>query len=373
MGEITKKIHSLAGRMFNINSSAQLRDILFASLALPVKGIKKGKTGYSTSAPELEKLAGMHPIISLIQEHRELSKLLSTYVDVLPNLLGVDGRVHTTFHQTATATGRLSSSEPNLQNIPIRTEQGRMIRRAFVAERGHTLISADYSQIELRIVAVLSNDQPFIQAFRRGADIHTHTASEVFGVEEKDVTSEQRRAAKAVNFGILYGMGPRNLARSTGLSVEEARDFIDRYFDIHHAIRSYIDEVKRRAHADGYLETLFGRRRYFPELKSGVAMLVAQAERMAVNLPIQGTQADLVKMAMGKVDRWLRENEKLAAIVRLLLQVHDELVFEVEDDAVKEVIPNLKHLMESVASLSVPLVVDVKVGKNWGEMRPWAV
>jgi DNA polymerase-1 len=265
--ELTKNIIKLAGADFNINSPSQLADVLFENLQLPTKGIKKTKTGYSTAASELEKLWDTHEIIPLLSEYRELTKLQSTYVEALPKLVGQDGRVHTSFNQTVAATGRLSSSDPNLQNIPIKTDLGREIRRAFVAPRGKVLVSADYSQIELRLAAVIAKDTPFIAAFQQGADIHTRTAAEVWDVTEEQVTKDQRRAAKAINFGILYGMGPRSLSRSTGLSLEEAKHFIERYFEIHHAIRAYLDGTKLQAHTDGYVETLFGRRRYLPEIQ----------------------------------------------------------------------------------------------------------
>lgn len=368
IGKLTKKILALAGEEFNINSPAQLAVILFEKLELPTKKIKKTKTGYSTAASELEKLWETHEIVPLIAEYRELTKLQSTYVEALPKLVESDGRIHTSFNQTVAATGRLSSSDPNLQNIPIRTELGREIRKAFVAPRAKRLIAADYSQIELRLIAVLAKDKPFISAFNDGADIHTRTASEVWEIEESEVTKEQRRAAKAINFGIMYGMGPRSLSRSTGLSFGEAKDFIDKYFQIHHAVRDYLDETKVLAHEQGYVETLFGRRRYFPEINSGVPMLIAQAERMAINMPVQGTASDLMKMAMLAVDGWLTASKWPAT---MLLQVHDELVLECDKDAVDSVAKGLREMMEGVASFDVPLKVDVEVGKNWKELESW--
>jgi DNA polymerase-1 len=363
---LEKSIHKISGNDFNVQSPIQLAEALFEKLKLPTKGIKKTKSGYSTAASELEKLWDVHEIIPLISEHRELAKLQSTYVEALPKLVGKDGRVHTTYNQTIAATGRLSSSEPNLQNIPIKTKLGREIRKAFVAPSGKCLLSADYSQIELRLAAVIAKDQPFIQAFKDGADIHTRTAAEVFDVEESLVTKEQRRAAKAINFGILYGMGPRSLSRSTNLSLADARAFIDRYFQIHHAIQTYLNETKIKAHQDGYVQTLFGRRRALPEIHSGVPMLVAQAERMAINMPIQGTAADIMKKAMLSVDGWLRQS-RLPAVI--LLQVHDELVFEVEKISVDVVASGVKEMMESAASFEAPLIVDIEAGKNWGEME----
>ena len=365
---LEKKIQKLAGKPFNVNSPLQLTTILFEDLGLPTKGIKKTKTGFSTAASELEKLEGEHKIIPLIQEQRELAKLVSTYIDTLPELVEKDGRIHTTFNQTIAATGRLSSKDPNLQNIPIRTKRGRLIRNAFIAESKKVLIAADYSQIELRLAAHIAKDEAFIRAFNEGADIHTRTAAEVWGLEEEKVTKDQRRAAKAVNFGILYGMGSRNLAKSTGLSLEEAKKFIDRYFEIHHAIKTYIDETKVSAHERGYVETLFGRKRYLPELSSGVQMLVAAAERMAINMPIQGTNADIIKLAMIEIDAWIR-SEGLENDLRMLLQVHDELVFEATSSKANEFAKEIQTRMGGIFTIDVPLVVDAHVGDNWGEMK----
>lgn len=361
LGTLTKNIYKLAGREFNVNSPSQLAEVLFVDLKLSSKNIKKTKTGLSTGIDELEKLEELHPIVKLMMQYRELAKLISTYVDALPQLVAKDGRLHTTFNQTIAATGRLSSTNPNLQNIPVRTEAGREIRKAFVAEPHHLLLSADYSQIELRIAAVIAHDETFIKAFKEGADIHTRTAAEVWGVKESEVTKEERYAAKAINFGILYGMGARSLAKSTNLSQNEAREFLDKYFEIHPAIQEYIERTKRQAHKDGFVETLFGRRRYLPEIHSGVQMLIAQAERMAINMPMQGTQADIIKMAMIKI-----AEAKLEA--RLLLQVHDELVFEVSETQAKKIGEEIRRIMNSVVKLDVPLVVDVAIGKNWGEL-----
>jgi DNA polymerase I len=365
---LTKKIIDLAGQEFNLNSPSQLAEILFDKLELPTKGIKKTKKGFSTAAAELEKLWDEHEIIPLMSEYRELAKLQSTYADALPKLVEKDGRIHSSFNQVVTATGRLSSSEPNLQNIPIRTELGNEIRKAFVAPRGKRLIAADYSQIELRLVAVLAGDKAFIEAFNDGADIHTRTAAEVWEVEEAEVTSEQRRGAKAINFGIIYGMGPHALAKSTGTSFYEAKQFIEKYFTIHKAVREYLDNTIKLAHKQGYVESLFGRRRYLPELETGMHQLVAAAERMAINMPVQGTASDIMKKAMVAVDGWLKKSEWPARIVS---QVHDELVIEVEKGAVDQVAKGVKEMMEGVAEFAVPLKVDVEVGKNWGEMERW--
>ena len=367
--KLTKSIHKEAGREFHIKSPSQLGVILFDELELPTKGIKKTKTGYSTAASELEKLWEQHAIIPMISEYRELTKLQSTYVESLPKLVAKDGRIHTTYNQTVAATGRLSSSDPNLQNIPIKTELGREIRKAFVAPRGKRLIAADYSQIELRLIAVIAKDEPFIEAFQQGADIHTRTASEVWEVAEEDVTKEQRRAAKAINFGIMYGMGPRALARSTGLTFTEAQDFIAKYFSIHKAIRDYLDDTKAIAHEQGYVETLFGRRRYLPELDTGIPMLVAAGERMAINHPIQGTAADLMKKAMLATDGWLKTSQWPA---KMLLQVHDELVFEVPESEKNQTVELIRKVMEEAYNLNgteigVPLTAESGEGKSWAE------
>ncbi|MDP2631728.1 MAG: DNA polymerase I [Candidatus Uhrbacteria bacterium] len=364
--ELTVKIYKHAGHEFNINSPSQLSEILFTELGLPTKGIKKTKTGISTAASELEKLWNEHEIIPLMSEYRELAKLKSTYVDTLPKLIAKDGRIHTSYNQTVTATGRLSSSDPNLQNIPTRTKLGNEIRKAFVAAHGKVLVSADYSQFELRLAAVMAKDISFIKAFKDGADIHVRTAAEVLGIAEADVSKAERSAAKAINFGILYGMGQRNLARSTGMSEGEAKNFIDRYFDVHPGIQAYIDEMKLKAHSDEYVETLFGRKRFLPDINSGVQMLVAASERMAMNMPIQGTQADLLKMAMIQVDDWIQAHDY---DVKMLLQVHDELVFEIAELDLDKVVGPIREIMVNVYQFEVPLLVDIEVGKNWGEMK----
>lgn len=365
--KLTKKIYKAAGREFNINSPSQLAEVLFEDLGLPTKKIKKTKTGFSTAASELEKLWDAHKIVPMISEYREVAKLKSTYVDTLPKLIADDGRIHTTYNQTIAATGRLSSKDPNLQNIPIRTELGNEIRKAFVAPKGKVLVAMDYSQFELRLAAVFAKDKSFIKAFKDGEDIHRHTAAEVLGVDEEKVTKQQRYAAKAINFGILYGMGPRNLAKSTGFSREEAQAFLDTYFELHPGIRKYIDNTKKKAHENEYVETLFGRKRYLPDINGGIQMLVAAAERMAVNMPVQGTQADLIKMAMIEIAAWLEGRDD----VRMLLQVHDELVFEVDQKAANEVVPKLRDMMAKIYKFDVPLVVNVEIGKSWGKLESW--
>lgn len=364
--KIEKKMEKIVGHDFNPASPSQLATILFDELGLPTKGIKKGKTGYSTAASELEKLEGEHEIIELIHQHRELAKLLSTYIDTLPSLADKEGRVHTTLNQAITATGRLSSSDPNLQNIPVRTELGRKIRRAFVAAPGTELVACDYSQVELRVVAALAKDKKMLQAFTSGADIHTTTAAEIWGVDPKDVTKDQRRAAKAINFGIIYGQGPMGLSRSAGISFAEAKDFIAKYFDTYKGIKTYLEVTKVKVRKNGYVETLFGRRRSIPDITSGVQALQAAAERMAINMPVQGTSADLMKLAMIKVADGLSEVSKDS---RLLLQVHDELLLEVPKKEVQEVATYVKETMERIEEIGVPIVVDAKAGKNWEEMK----
>ncbi len=364
--KLTKQIHKLAGKEFNVNSPAQLAEILFIDLGLPTKGIKKTKTGYSTAAQELEKLEDEHEIVPLMSEYREIAKLKSTYADSLPTLIAGDGRIHTTYGQTVAATGRLSSNNPNMQNIPIRSELGREIRKAFIAPSGYELLSADYSQIELRLAAVLSQDEPFLKAFKDGADIHRRTAADILGIKEEEVTKAQREAAKATNFSILYGVGARALSRRIGMSYEEAKDFIERYFAVHPGIAAYIDASKVKARVDGYVETMFGRRRYLPDIQSGMPQLVAASERMAMNMPIQGANADIIKMAMIKMDEWIRQS---GLRVKMLLQVHDELVFEVHAGDIEEATKEIPKIMSNVVSLEIPLLVDTGLGKRWGDIE----
>lgn len=367
--KLTKEIYTDAGEKFNINSARQLSSILFEKLGLKTDRLKKTAKGgvVSTRESELVKLKGAHPMIEKVLSFRELMKLKTTYIDSLPHLVARDGRLHTTFHQAGTATGRLSSSDPNLQNIPIMSEYGREIRKAFVADEGFLLASLDYSQIELRVAAHIANDEKMIAAFRAGRDIHSLTASEVYNVPLDKVTSDLRRAAKTLNFGVLYGMGPRAFAESTGMPYADAQKFIREYFRDFSGIKKYIEDTKTFAIENGYVETLYGRRRYIPEIVSSNWQSRREAERMAVNHPIQGTATgDIIKIAMIRVDEWIKK-EKLEDDVRLLLQVHDELVFEIKESLVKKITPRLKEIMEHVAELKVPLVVDVKIGKNWGE------
>ncbi|MEK7473982.1 MAG: DNA polymerase I [Patescibacteria group bacterium] len=364
--KIEAKMRKVAGKEFNPGSPTQLADILFSHLGLPTKGVKKGKTGFSTAAPELEKLRGSHPIIEMIEEYRELSKLLSTYIDVLPDLADENGRVHTTFNQAITATGRLSSTGPNLQNIPIRTELGRKIRRAFIAKPGFTLLSCDYSQIELRLVALLAKDKNMLDAFRRGEDIHMATAAKIWDISKQDVTKEQRRIAKAINFGLIFGQGPQGLAQVAGITYAEAKAFIAKYFHVYKGVKAYMDQTRALAHSLGYVETLFGRRRYLPEIHSALVQVRAQAERMAINMPVQGTDADLMKLAMIAV---AKELPRVCPEARMLLQVHDELVFEVPNNKGEIVATFVKDAMQHAEKLDVPIVVDAKEGDNWEEME----
>lgn len=369
IGTVTEKIYSLAGQEFNISSPIQLREVLFEKLDIPTDGIKKGKTGLSTSAEELEKLKGLHPIIDEIGVYRELSKLQNTYIDTLPELVNPKTkRIHSSFNQTVAATGRLSSSDPNLQNIPIRTELGREIRNAFVAEKGNELVSADYSQIELRVVASLAKDKKMIEIFEKGEDIHRATAAAINGVPLDKVTKEMRYAAKEINFGVLYGMGVYGLSWRAEIPQWQAKQFIQKYFEEFSGVKKYIDSTLAFTKKEGYSETLFGRRRYLPELTSTNYQARSSAERMAINHPVQGTAADLMKMAMIEVYKYIK-NEHKGRKVRLLLQVHDELVLEVEKGLVDEVSIKLKEIMEGVVKLNVPIKVEVNHGHSWGEIK----
>lgn len=361
-----EKIYKLAGAKFNIASPLQLKEILFEKLKISTQGLGRTKTGVSTAADELEKLKGQHKIIDYIIEFRELAKLKSTYLDALPKLVDLNSRVHTSFNQTITATGRLSSSEPNLQNIPIRTELGQKIRQAFIAPKNMQILSADYSQIELRIIASLANDKKMIESFKKGEDIHTRTAAEINQVTLDKVTKPMRYAAKAVNFGIIYGQGPHGLASGTGITYGKARDFIDRYFQIHKEIYNYLEQTKELARKNGYVETFFGRRRYLPEINSTIQPIKAGAERMAINHPIQGTAADLMKLAMIEIHQDL---PKISPETKMILQVHDELVFEVPKNEIKEVAKFVKTTMEKVYKLRAPVDTSIEVGDNWGELK----
>ncbi|MBN1923041.1 MAG: DNA polymerase I [Anaerolineae bacterium] len=374
LARLEADIYELAGETFNINSTQQLSVILFERLGLPSRGIKKLQSGhYSTRAEVLEGLRGSHSIVERILEHRELAKLKSTYVDALPALVNPEtGRVHTSYNQIGTVTGRLSSSNPNLQNIPIRTEEGRRVRRAFAAPGGSVLVGADYSQVELRVMAHVSEDPALIGAFMRGEDVHARTAAAVFGVPLSQVTYDMRRIAKAVNFGLIYGQGAYGLSSQIGVSVPKAEEFITRYFAQFPSVRAFMDQVQREAARQGYVETLLKRRRYFPELAPNSRASTNQrqaAQRMAINTPIQGTAADIIKLAMLHLNAALRQAGLRS---RLILQVHDELVVETPEAEVPEVVDLVRQCMEKAFDLRVPLKVDVEVGANWEEMRPWA-
>jgi DNA polymerase-1 len=369
LAELEKELYRHVGHPFNLNSTQQLSDVLFGELGLkPPEGGRKTASGhFSTAAPVLEALREDHPVVSLILEQRELSKLKSTYADTLPQQVNpVTGRVHTSYSQTGSVTGRLASSEPNLQNIPIRTELGREIRRAFVAAPGHLLLSVDYSQIELRIVAHMAGDKAMIKAFKEDQDIHAATAAAVFGVDPQQITPEMRRRAKAVNFGLIYGMSPFGLTRATDFTLPEAEEFVKVYFERFPGVRRYLDEVRVKAAEAGYVETLLGRRRYFPEFAAGAPHNIrARAEREATNSPIQGTAADIIKRAMLGLPQALQE-AGLAA--RMLLQVHDELVFECQKDELQATSRVAQRVMQEALKLKVPLKTDAKAGRNWAEM-----
>jgi len=364
--EVAEGIYALAGREFNINSTQQLGKILFEELKLPTKGKTTKKTAFSTDVRVLEELSKIHPLPRAILEYRQLSKLKSTYVDALPELVNPEtGRVHTSFNQAVTAPGRLSSSDPNLQNIPVRTETGREIRKAFVpTDNDHTLLVADYSQIELRILAHYADDAGLLDAFRAGEDIHTRTAAEVFGVALDKVTPAQRRVAKTANFAIIYGVSAYGLSQQTDMDVSEAQKFIDTYFARYPGINTYIESTKAAAHRDGYVTTLSGRRRYLPDINSKNFQLRQFAERTAINTPIQGTAADLIKLAMIRIDRLLASKK-----TRMVLQVHDELVFDAHRDEIETVITLVRKEMTEAIDLKAPLVVDMGTGPNWLEAK----
>ena len=361
--KLEQEMYSLIGYEFNIASPAQLSEVLFTKLQLPVAGIKKGKTGYSTGQKELDKLRGQHPIIELIERTRELAKLINTYVDALPKLADEFDRIHTTFNQDVASTGRLSSTSPNLQNIPIRSELGRQIRTAFIPDGDKVFIGADYSQFELRLAAILAGDEEMVNDFNGDVDIHIKTASEVYGIPMDDVTKRQRRDAKVINFGVLYGMSPHGLSAATGMNFFEAKKFIDRYFELRSPIRKYIEETLNKARTDGYVETYFGRRRPTPDIHSSNFMVRQGAERAAANMPIQGTEADLMKLAMLEVDR------KLDGLGEQILQIHDSILVEAPVENADKIAELLKDVMENIApQLGIKLRVDVNIGKNWGEL-----
>lgn len=369
---LEKKIWSMAGEEFNINSPKQMGVVLFDHMGLTVKNHKKTSTGVkSTKESELEKMRELHPIIEEILKYRELQKLLGTYIDTIPNQVGSDGRLHTTFIQTGTTTGRMSSEAPNVQNIPTKSEQGKKIRNAFVAEEGFVLAAFDYSQIELRIAAFLSGDEKLLQIFRDGGDVHRAVAAQVFNVPPEDVESEMRRKAKVINFGILYGMGINALRASLGTTRAEAQLFYEEYFNKFDGLAKYLEKVKADAAKNGYTETFFGRRRYFEGIRSSIPFIRAAAERTAINAPIQGTNADIVKIAMARINEWITE-EKMEKNIFLLLQVHDELIFEIDKKAYEAVAPKIKAIMEGVLVPEqiggITCAAQSVKGYRWGEL-----
>jgi len=372
LDKLEKEVIALAGESFNLNSPAQLSTILFDKLGLSIKNHKKTEGGAkSTRESELEKLRETHPIVGKLLSYRELQKLLSTYIDTIPGLAGPDGRLHAHFLQIGASTGRMSSQGPNLQNIPIKTELGRRIRNAFVAAKGFALVSFDYSQIELRVAAFLSGDEKLLQIFRDGRDIHTEVAAQVFRVSREEVDKEMRRKAKVINFGILYGMGVNALRQNLGGSAEEARHFYKEYFETFTGLADYLEKVKAAAARKGYTETYFGRKRYFEGLSSSIPYIKAAAERMAINAPIQGTQADIIKIAMSRIDDLVRE--KYDGKAHLLLQVHDELLYEIAEKDSGKIIEEIKAIMEEVLTPEqiggITLVANAEKGKNWGELH----
>lgn len=363
ISDLEQQIYGHADQEFNIASPSQLADILFVKLNLHTEGIKRGKTAYSTAASELDKLRGTHPIIDLITQYREVVKLKNTYVDTLPLMVDEHSRVHTTFNLTVAQTGRLSSVDPNLQNIPVRTDLGKHIRTAFVAGPGNMLVGADYSQFELRIAAQLSGDEELIKQFNNDVDVHTMTAAEVYGREPEDVTKNMRREAKVVNFGVMYGLSPHGLVAATGMTYQQAKAFIEKYFEVRPKLLAYIESVKEQATKDGYTETLFGRRRPTPDVHSTNFMVREAAMRQAVNMPFQGTAADIMKLAMIEVDKKLQGTR-----CKMLLQIHDSILVECPEPEAEATAGLLKETMENVYKLPVKLTVDTSFGKNWGEL-----
>jgi DNA polymerase-1 len=370
LAELEMQVYKEAGMPFNINSTQQLSRILFETLRLapPDRGKKTSAGTYSTSADVLETLRGEHPIVDMILEYRELAKLKSTYIDALPEQVNpATGRIHTSYNQTGSVTGRIASSDPNLQNIPIRTELGKRVREGFIASPGHVLLSVDYSQIELRIVAHMAKDETMLAAFRAGQDIHATTAAAVFNTPLEQVTKEQRRNAKAINFGLIYGMGSFGLSRSTDFTLAEAENFIKAYFAQFPGVKSYLDGIRREAAQKGYVETLLGRRRYFPNLATQTNMNMRQREeREAINAPIQGTAADIIKKAMLRIPAALVA-QKLDS--KILLQVHDELLLECPQSQLDATQKLVQNEMENAFELSIPLETEARVGLNWGNMK----
>ena len=362
ISDIEQSIYGYAEKDFNISSPKQLAEVLFTDLNLPTTGIKRTKTGYSTAASELAKLQEVHPIIKYISNYRELTKLKSTYVDALPKLVDSHNRLHTTFSLTTAATGRLSSHDPNLQNIPVRGETSRKIRTAFTAARGNTFVAADYSQFELRIAAVLAGDQEMVDAFNNDADIHTQTAAQLLGIDESEVTKEQRYSAKAVNFGVMYGQGVHGLSEGTSMSFKEAKEFIDKYFELRSDLKEYLDHLKQQAKDEGYVETMLGRRRPTPDVQSSNFVVREAAKRAAINMPMQGTAADIMKKAMIDADEALDDDCKI------ILQIHDSMIIECPKKKAGKVAKQVRKIMENAYPMKVKLKVDTTTGDNWGEI-----
>jgi DNA polymerase-1 len=362
--DLEQEIFDFVGQEFNIASPAQLSTVLFDKLQLPTSGVKRNRTGYSTDKKELDKLKGLHPIIDKISQFREVSKLKNTYVDVLPKLVDENSLLHTSLHQDVTATGRLSSTEPNLQNIPIRTSLGQKIREYFIAKDGKVLVSADYSQFELRLAAAMAGDQQLVDDFNDDSvDIHTKTAADAYGIPIDKVTPNQRRNAKVINFGVLYGMSPHGLSAATGMNYSDSKTFIEKYFEARRPIQDYLQAIIKKAETDGYVETLFGRRRATPNLKSYNFAVREAAKRAAANMPIQGTEADLMKMAMLKLDQELSDSAPQ------ILQSHDSVLVECSPADAQKVGAKMKEIMENIyPEIGVKLKVDIKSGKNWGDL-----
>ncbi len=370
---ITKNIFEMAGEEFNINSPKQMAEVLFDRMNLSYKGMRKGKSGsFSTKEEVLQKLVEVHPIAEEILKYRELQKLVSTYIDVFPRMIGMDGRLRTTFLQAGAATGRMASQEPNFQNIPVKTEHGRRIRNAFIAKDGCKLVAFDYSQIELRLAAILSGDQKLLEIFKNGEDVHAGVASYMFGIPQDEVSKTQRNKAKVINFGILYGMGVSALQKNLKVDRKEAQEFYNQYFRDFAGLAAYLEETKEFAKVHGYTQTMYGRKRFFEGIKSRLPFIRAQAERMAINAPIQGTQADLIKIAMIRIDEYLKK-EQLKDKVKLVLQIHDEIIFEVTNETVESIKLAIPKIMEGVLEddqrKGVPILTDCEAGRSWGEMK----
>ena len=373
LDKIIKKIYEYAGEEFNINSPKQLADILFNKMNLSYKGMRKGKSGsFSTKEEVLQKLVDENPIAEELLKYRELAKLLSTYIDVFPRMVGMDGRLRTTFLQAGSATGRMASQEPNFQNIPVKTEHGRKIRNAFIAKDGTQLVSFDYSQVELRLAAILSGDEKLIEIFKNGEDVHAGVASYMFGIPQDEVTKEMRNKAKVINFGILYGMGVSALQKNLKVDRKEAQEFYNTYFEKFTGLAQYLEDTKEFAKIHGFTQTLYGRKRFFEGMQSKLPFIRAQAERMAINAPIQGTSADMIKVAMVRIDEFLKK-ENLKDKVKLVLQIHDEIIFEVENDTVEYISKSIPSLMEDTLTIEekreVPILTDCEVGASWGQMK----